>query len=330
MIKQSPVIMGIDGGGSHTRAMIVDGAGQVLAYAEAGGANPYRNMDAKANLQQVVDTTLDIAGLKREDLAHFVAGIAGIDKEDDYKWARDFVQLEGLACTPKVVTDALIAQIGAFHGEPGIIAISGTGSIIFGVNEAGEQLSNYDFIHYAASGARSLAYKTVHRIIAGQYSETDLPLVQSILQYWEVDDIQQLARLGASGFIEDPHERNRKFGSMAPLITSAADNQIPLAEQVCHSALDEITTGIMMLGACYERTNIEIALIGSVLRSPYMLQMMEKNLSSTHFTEGKKYFLTHPLCSPVAGAVLLGYKELGLEVGDTVLQKLLSHPHAKF
>ena len=51
----------------------------------------------------------------------------------------------------------VIAHAGALRSAPGIIAISGTGSVVFGVNEAGRRLRNYDFRHYARSAARHLA-----------------------------------------------------------------------------------------------------------------------------------------------------------------------------
>lgn len=48
-----------------------------------------------------------------------------------------------------MVSDAVVAHVGAFRGDPGIVAICGTGSLVFGVTAAGEQISNYECVHYA-------------------------------------------------------------------------------------------------------------------------------------------------------------------------------------
>ncbi|WKL01130.1 hypothetical protein Q0F98_30805 [Paenibacillus amylolyticus] len=62
------------------------------------------------------------------------------------------------------VNDTHIAHTAAFDGEPGIVAIGGTGSLILGRTEQGAWLRNDQFGHYAPTAARFLAYDTVHSI----------------------------------------------------------------------------------------------------------------------------------------------------------------------
>ena len=59
------VVLGIDGGGTHTRATIVDGD-KVLAFAESGSIKRLRvgNEAAEANLRAVLAEVFAKAGLK--------------------------------------------------------------------------------------------------------------------------------------------------------------------------------------------------------------------------------------------------------------------------
>lgn len=48
------VVIGVDGGGTYTRVLCTDLAGNVLARVQVGGANPSKNHDAKQNVQQAL------------------------------------------------------------------------------------------------------------------------------------------------------------------------------------------------------------------------------------------------------------------------------------
>jgi N-acetylglucosamine kinase-like BadF-type ATPase len=76
-----------------------------------------------------------------------VAGFAGLDAPEDQEWADRFTAVPGLVCPRLSVNDAVIAHAGALRSLPGIIAISGTGPIVFGVTPDVRQIRNYDFGH---------------------------------------------------------------------------------------------------------------------------------------------------------------------------------------
>src|SRR5690242_16709096 len=56
------VVVGMDGGGTHTRAMIADLEGKVLAYAETGGSNPSHHPRAEENARDAIRQALAAAG----------------------------------------------------------------------------------------------------------------------------------------------------------------------------------------------------------------------------------------------------------------------------
>lgn len=321
------VVIGVDGGGSHTRAMAVRLDGRVLSYVETGGANPGHNSDGKENVRQAIAATIAEAGAKVEDVAYVVSGFAGLDSGEDEAWADDFTALPGLACTRLQVNDAVIAHAGALQSRPGLIVILGTGSILFAVTEDGRQIRNYDFRHYAAATARHLAYDAVFRIIAGQFCPEDEELVQQVLAYWEAPDIAALCQMGSNGFRANRQECNRQFGNMAPMLTHAAARGVPLARAVCDAGAEAAATGVRLLGQCFRDEDVSVSLIGSVARSEYMAGAIGRKISGRH---NKAYRILKPAYSAVAGAVLMGLERLGIDPAGTAARELAQHPQAQY
>lgn len=151
-----PIVIGVDGGGTRTRVMAAKLSGDVLAYAEGGCANPRKDPEARRHVQETIREALRQAGAEAEQVVSLAAGFAGLDEPDDRVWAELHVSLPGLGGRKRVFNDAVAAHAGAFLTEPGIVAISGTGSIVFAIDERGHQRRNYDFRHYAPTSARHL------------------------------------------------------------------------------------------------------------------------------------------------------------------------------
>lgn len=122
------LFLGVDGGGSHCRVRLVDGAGRVLASAAGGPANIRLGVERSwGAIGGAIDDALAAAGLGREALAriHAGMGLAGIVGPQDLDAVRAAAPgLAGLA----IESDAHIACLGAFGGADGGIVIIGTGS----------------------------------------------------------------------------------------------------------------------------------------------------------------------------------------------------------
>ncbi|MGG1555901.1 BadF/BadG/BcrA/BcrD ATPase family protein [Paenibacillus ferrarius] len=327
MENQSRVVMGIDGGGTHTRVMVADLEGRVLAYVERGASSIHKDVRAKENVQQAIVDALGEAGKQAGDVAALVAGVAGFDAKADLAWVEPLTDVPGLHCPRQHVNDAVVAHSGALLSEPGIIVVSGTGSIIVAVNEAGQHIRNYDLHHYAASAARFLAYDATYEVLAGNAKEEDALLVEAMLRFWDVSTLDELAQLAAQGFIADPRERNRKFAELAPDLTDFALMNIPLARLVCDRAVHQITVGVNMLAAYFAESEVKVALVGSVVNSAYFGQQLALRMEQGN---RKKLRLISPAFSPAAGAVLLALKALGVEITPRLLANLGANAGAQY
>jgi glucosamine kinase len=319
MLNPNDIVIGIDGGGTHTRVMVTDLSGNVLSYVEKGSASIYKDLDAKQTVHHAIWEAITIAGREVHEVRGIAAGVAGYDSESDLEWVESLTDIEGLSCSKWHVNDAVVAHFGALKAKPGIVAISGTGSIILAISEDDTYLRNYDFRHYAASSARSIAYDAAFEILAGKTNETDCEMVQSMLQHWNVQTITEFGNIAKKGFLVDQRECNRKFGQFAPTLTEAAWQGSSLAKRVCDRAIDQIKVGIEMLAAFFSGKEVPVVFIGSVINSPYFNEKLSEQLL---FGNNKRFLVVKPQFSPVAGAVLMGLDRLQIATHGAVIENL--------
>lgn len=316
-MSTAEIVIGIDGGGTTTRALCADVTGAALAYVETGGANPQHNDDAQEHMRAAIQAVTDRAGRAPADVVCLVAGIAGLNEPADQLWAAEHTGAAGLTCPRIHVNDAEVAHAGAFGTGPGIIAIAGTGSVIFAVTDTGRHLRNDDFHHYAGA-ARHLAFATMQRVLIGDVRDDDAPLIDALLRYWGVPDLAGLRELVIGQRAQDYQATKRAYGGMAVVVTDAAGRS-PLARAACDDAVRGLATGIRLLGACFAGQDVQVTLIGGLARTPAIRAPLEAALAG-HIQ--KRYRLVEPALPPIAGAVLLALKHGGVAVDDAVRERL--------
>jgi glucosamine kinase len=134
------VVIGIDGGGSLSRALLLDEGGHELARHEGGAAltdRPWSPIDIEA-----VEATVErAAAAARVDLpaAGLCAGLAGVGREAERRAVEAALRRRGMASVVRVVTDAEAAFFDAFGVGPGLLLIVGTGSMAWGRSEDGRE-----------------------------------------------------------------------------------------------------------------------------------------------------------------------------------------------
>ncbi|MCG7382640.1 hypothetical protein [Paenibacillus sp. ACRRY] len=259
---------------------------------------------------------MEQAGINVEQVAAIQAGMAGLDRDEEFAWADGVLAKTGILGRRSAVNDTHIAHTAAFNGRPGIVAIGGTGSLILGRTEQEIWLRNDQFGHYAPTAARFLSYDTVHSVLAGRYEQEDHSFIEQILAYWNVRSVPELAAHGAAGFADDKQAMNRKFSQMAPLVTEAAMQQFPLAMKVCDSAADTAVVGILMLASCFQSKQVSYTLTGSCLTSSYMKAAVQKALGQTNPSTGREFDYKSSELPAVGGAILDAYQLAGIKVNQ--------------
>ena len=316
------VFMGIDGGGTYIRVAIATAEGNILSHVKwQGGAFGRRNPNAKDNMYQAIMSAVGQAKCDLEDVCAIGAGIAGYDSEEDAKWVSELTNIPGLACPKKHVNDAVVAHVGVWFGKPGILAISGSGSSVYGITEKGKHIRNYDFNFKPKSGAKNITYSLIESVLVGKVDDTDDEIVQELLNHFNVKSILDLAHLEQINFEKTENEKIELYGSFAPKITDAAMCNSNLAKIVCDQAAMKISTGIKMIGDCFEEDTVKFALTGSVANSTYIKQKIVQSLSNDR---DKFYILSEPVLQPELGAIIIAMQEKDISVDERIINNLNS------
>lgn len=128
-------VIGIDAGGTKTVGLLADETGEVLAKAIAGGANllVHGELVVEKSLFQVIDA-LD-ASVPIDALC---LGIAGVDRPGEEEVIRGILRRLGIRHEVRIVNDAVVALVAGAPAGVGIVVVSGTGSIAYGVDRAGK------------------------------------------------------------------------------------------------------------------------------------------------------------------------------------------------
>ena len=141
MNKSTIELLAVDGGGTKTRAVLVEADGTILGEGKAGASNYHvvGAEGAKKALVEAVLAALKDAGIESNQtvkLNKAVFALAGIDTVIDEKEVAGVVQRAVTALSIEigrllVENDCLSTLLGATQNNAGILLIAGTGSIIF-------------------------------------------------------------------------------------------------------------------------------------------------------------------------------------------------------
>ena len=127
-------VIGIDAGGTKTVGLLADESGTVLREARSGGANLrlQGELSVEKSLFQVIDA-LDAP----QSVDALCLGIAGVADDADRAVVRDILRRLGIRRAVRIVNDAEIALVAGAADRHGIVLVSGTGSIAYGVDSSG-------------------------------------------------------------------------------------------------------------------------------------------------------------------------------------------------
>ncbi len=131
------LLIGIDGGGTHSTAVAAYPDGRIAAVTEGGGMN-FHNIGIEAvrtHLEAMVDDLCCQSGC---EAAEVCAGMAALDAPADAATTALFTGKLSLQQLD-LQSDAYIALMGFTLGKPGVIVICGTGSMLLMLDGEGRQ-----------------------------------------------------------------------------------------------------------------------------------------------------------------------------------------------
>lgn len=297
------VFAGIDGGQSSTVAVVGDERGRILGRGTAGPADEIGANEESTRLRDALQGALEAAcrdaGLAHD--AHFDAVVAGVSGYD----GRVYGRRPSLPTERAVLLhDTPIALAGALAGRPGVVIIAGTGSVVYALDGDGRSctLGGWGFLFGDEGSAFSIVREALSAMMRAQ-DDGDASLVDETQAACEFFDMPSLRRL-VHAFYKKEITRDR-LAAFAPEAIRFDAFRAPAdrgAERLAALALTAIAAGapatIAFVGGVFADERFAQAVRGAILRRVPEAEIVE------------------PRYEPVYGALLLAYRELGLDVTE--------------
>lgn len=307
--------IGVDGGGTKTRAVVVDREGVEHGRAEgrAAVANAGSPSVAAASVRDVCLAALADADSAAPARAVW-AGLAGAGREA----ARSAVELElsryGIADVCRIGTDVVGAFHDVFPTGPGILLIAGTGSIAWGRAEDGREGRVGGWGHHVGDEGSGYAIgldalRRVARNADGRAPGTILR--DLLLERLGVDAVEKLVTwAGEAG--------KREVAALAPTVVEAAGDGDSVAGEILVTAVEEleghVVTILDRLGPWTHPP--KVALSGGLLRVGEPLRGQMERVLARHRLEAL----------PGRPDAARGAANLALEIPDPGLDRLPEMP----
>ena len=293
------LVMGIDGGGTHTRVVVMGVDGVVHGQAEGSTANPsvVGHETAAATIQAAIQAALDAADMVPQQIAAVGIGVAGADAAHSADWL--CMVLEAALPQARVVpsSDYEIALVGALGERQGVLVLAGTGSLAYGVNAAGQsaRVGGWGYLLDDAGsgywiGLRGL--EAVARAADGRGPRTGLCATL-------LDTLELTQPVDLVGWLyHAPEPRTHEIAALAPLVLEATRYGDDAATHIVTQAVNELALAARTVMARLEMFAPQVAFTGGLLshRNPLSEGLCAALGLAT---------LPEPCYSPVIGAALL-------------------------
>jgi len=304
------LLLGIDGGGSHTRVAIADASGAVLGTGRAGSSN-HQSVGFVAATRALheaiaaarIDAKLDPQ--TRFDAACF--GLAGAGRPDDQMRFTAWAAEHGIASDVRCVSDAEIILAAGTPDRWGVALISGTGSLCWARSPDGSsvRVGGWGYLLGDEGSGYDLAVRALR--LAAQTADGRAAahsLLAAVLEYWGLDQPIQLI-----GYVYHSDLTRAAIAEVGELVLHLAEagdtHAVGLTERAAGELADMVAVAVGRLGL--EAPPVALAggmFATSMLLRAALLSRLPTRLGSVTYVD-----------QPVVGAITLARAMLPLVIG---------------
>ena len=313
--KKELFVIGLDGGGTKTIAVLSDGNGNILGKGRSGSSNP-RNIGIEEAVENIVKAIKESAvkvGIK--NISIIFLGLPCV--EEEFKEKKDKIKKEILknsffsSFTGKIVieSDQLVGFRAVTNEKNGILLNAGTGAVIHGWTGKKEvKIDGWGYLSEEGSafwvGQEALRY--IFKQIDGREKETLLKnLIFKKLKIKKKEEL--IEKIYSKGF----HE---KICSLSVFVAEAGEKKDKIAKEILKEAAKKLSFSaiVAIKKLDFQKKEFPLVLSGSMFNSKIILNFVKEEIKKIAnrvvFIRNKK--------EPVLGAVILALEILFSESFD--------------
>ena len=294
------LVLGIDGGGSKTSAILADAAGTVLGIGIAGASN-YQAIgfdNATQSISAAIANAMQKAALPLETLVDAACfGLSGIDRPHEQEQFTAWVNSQNIAKQHTVVNDAEIVLAAGTPDGWGIALICGTGSICYGRSPGGQiaRSGGWGYLLGDEGSGYDIAVQALHWATQTADGRANAgALLQATLDHFKLKNAEELI-----GHVYRPEATQAEVATLARVVVELAENKDPYAYTILDQAGRELSRMITAVVRKLELQQPPVALGGGVLHNDSVLWY--RTNKHVHFALGPATRVDEP----VYGAVTL-------------------------
>ena len=299
-------IIGIDGGGTKTVGILATETGQGLVEVQSGPANYHvvGETQTQVVLESVVEELCERAGVSRTRPIRFCLGMAGLGRAADQEIIGRICDDLGIRGNRILTHDAHIALVGGIGKQEGVIVISGTGAIVYGINAEGKEgrASGWGYLIGDEGSGYDIAIKGLRAVArAADGRDTPTELTDRILNSLELNEPSEMIRW--------VHAASRDtIAHLAEIVFDAARAEDGVAGRIIDGAADELVCAarrvIEQLGF---GKSFDIVLSGgNLVHQPMLVDKIRQQFAEIQ----PEAVVRLPKHEPAYGAVLLAQMKL--------------------
>ncbi len=312
-------VLGIDGGGTKSICVLADSNGKVIGHGSGGTTNPnlVSAPEIKETLQKaILEAVPDHPELQIEAVC---AGIAGVGASEQKQIEVSNVIWQILSTPPlyqtlskrfnpslniEVVSDAVIALVAGAGMRHGIVAISGTGAVVYGETVKGQKIKVGGWGHLLDEGSGyeigRIALKEV--LEAYDVSGKTTLLAQKILNAWNLSSVQDVVN-----YIYQKTTKPTDIANLAKIVNSAASAGDESAKDILRKAAKDLYFNISAAAKQIDfgKEGVALVLSGGILTN---IERVREIIIEKVRTELPEITSVQVCREPVKGAVILALK----------------------
>ena len=284
--------LGIDAGGTKTRCVLADET-QVLGRAECGSVKLMRvgEAEATARLRGLLEQVAAAAGVGLDKVTRSCVGIGGFSIPAVRDWC--LTQMRAMVSGEvEICGDEVIALDAAFQGGPGILVVSGTGSIIVGRSADGTMYGAGGWGPVLADEGSGwwIGLEAVRSGFWAKDRGIETSLLDEIQNFWGLASLGEVIEMGNARPGPD-------FAALVPLVVQCAESGDEMARAVLERAGVDLAELVALVSVKMRETSSErestigVAYAGSVLEHvamvrQAMIETLAESAPQAHVMEG--------------------------------------------